>query len=65
MAQQPTVVRRGPALALNVGGWRLFCLIVAVVMFVILAIIDLGDATLKWSPALLPGGLAFFAAAHL
>lgn len=63
MAQQPQrpVIAR-PAFTL---GWRWLFIVIAVVLFVIDVFVQLGDVSAKWQGALIPGGLAFFAAAHL
>lgn len=58
MAQRPVVA--GAAI-----GWRFIFIVIAVILFVIAVFVALGDVTAKWEGALIPAGLAFFAAAHL
>jgi hypothetical protein len=45
--------------------WKLFCLIAAIVCFVLAAILIIGDGGLKHQAALIPAGLAFFVASFL
>jgi hypothetical protein len=45
--------------------WNRICLIFAVVLFTLDAIIVLGGGTINYEAALIPAGLAFFAAAFL
>ncbi len=62
MAQQPVVVRQGPNIHFT---HRLLFLVIAVVIFIVLSIINIGDATFKYDVALGWAGFAFFAASFL
>ncbi len=44
---------------------KLILLIIAIVLFILATIIALGSGSFVWSAALIPAGLAFFAASFL
>jgi nitrate reductase NapE component len=62
VAQQPVVVRQGSSIQFS---HRLLFLVIAIVIFVVLAIIYIGDASFKYETALGWAGFAFFAASFL
>lgn len=62
MAQQPVVVQRGNGINVT---HRLLFLVIAIVCFIVLAIISIGDASFKYEVALGWAGFAFFAASFL
>lgn len=62
MTQQPVVVQRGPSVQINRK--RVF-IAIAVVIFIIAAVIHLGDAAFKYEATMEWAGFAFFAAAFL
>jgi uncharacterized integral membrane protein len=61
MAQQPVVVAARPRRSLATFGWRLLLLAIAIIIFIVLAIINVGDATFKYQTALAWVGFACFA----